>query len=323
MPDFIEHEEDILLEYIRTARDSALPPRVLLFVVVLMSIVSFFSCWNSRPSAWPTARIRAIRSACEILDSNRPVSDIPVDDLQKYIAIRETTGMVTQEEKENLREILRTLETARTETIRIVRIPFLGVTFDINDLGLFSGIAFVLGLTMFRYSLHRELQNIQLAFGKAEQLDRNNPDHPCFHQAHCFDLMSMGQVAQVPPSRATTGATPAHWRHATKVGLFLPILVQCYLLINDLSTYRQGMAMSTNATLFVLIGSTASLLLIAVLTYSAGGVWIAIEKEWRTKWNELSMAGHGIVRCTRVQQVELRPGPPQDDAIRTPSKPPI
>lgn len=310
MPVKHEFEEEVLLEYIRTARGSALPPRVLLFVVVLMSIVAFFSGWNSRPSAWPTARIRAIRSACEILECNRPAKEVPTEDLQKYLAIRETAGISTQEDKEHLKEILHTLETARTENIRTVRIPFLGVTFDINDLGLFSGVAFVLGLTMFRYSLHRELQNIQLAFGRAEQLDRLNPDSPFFHQAHCFDLMSMGQVAQVPPSRATSGATPTHWRHATKVGLFLPLLVQLYLLINDLSTYRQGMAMSTNATLFVLIGSTACLLLVGALTYSAGGVWLTIEKEWRTKWNELSIAGQGVVRCSRVQNVELRPGPP-------------
>ena len=46
----------------------------------------------------------------------------------------------------------------------VIRVPFFGFSFDVNDLGFIGGIGFVIILVCFRLCLSREIDNLRLSF---------------------------------------------------------------------------------------------------------------------------------------------------------------
>ncbi len=78
---------------------------------------------------------------------------------------------------------------AYVENIRFVRAPFFGIAFDVNDLGLVGGVAVIIILLLMRYSLSREIKNLNISLREAV-------DHgklPAFYHA-----LAMRQVFTVP-----------------------------------------------------------------------------------------------------------------------------
>src|SRR5206468_12598531 len=49
----------------------------------------------------------------------------------------------------------------------VIRVPFFGFSFDVNDLGLLGGIGFLTILVCLRFCLSRELNNLRLSFDVA------------------------------------------------------------------------------------------------------------------------------------------------------------
>ncbi len=281
-------DQQILMEYINTAKRSALPPRMILLFTTLVGVVAFFACWNSRPSGWMSSRVQAINVAIKWYGVPPPGGGATAQDLSEFMMAQEIHRALRPERVEDLKSFAQMLEQARTDYVRTVRIPILGIVFDVNDLGLFSGITLAMSLVLFRFSYDRERANLDLAFRRAERMDSKTGDgRGLFHRAYCYDLLSMSQVAVVPPSRVQREKAPIHWRHATKIGLLIPLLVQSYILYTDRTTYEIGRAINEDAALFVLMANLGALVLIITLIWSSGGIWLELEKLWEKEWDKL------------------------------------
>ena len=125
-----EGQLDKIVEETRSATKRS--TRVLL-LLTFATIISFSAYWNSR------------------------------SDIASFLALR---NINTKEELEFIRKVYFN----NKEDTFSVQIPILGITFDINDLGLFSGITLILFLTLLWFCLERECENLRIAFDEAHRL---------------------------------------------------------------------------------------------------------------------------------------------------------
>jgi len=137
----------------------------------------------------------------------------------------------------------------------VIKVPFFGFGFDVNDLGLLGGLAFVVLLSIYRFALSRELDNIRIGFLEAEALGQLK---------EFYTLLAMHQVFTVP---WTPGKEPSRFLlFAPKCVCVLPLLVQFSIVAHDASTYDVGSAVGWTHTLTVLVIEV--LLLLSILPLS-------------------------------------------------------
>lgn len=283
----------ILLEYITLAHRSATAPRVIFLFLIFSSVVSFFGNWNARDGSWINTRLRVFRNALDWRYREPPTTQATAEETEAYSAAKRLYEELGLRKTDDLKELILVLEEMKTQGVRTIHIPVLGVVFDVNDLGIFSGVVFVVALLMYRFSLARELQNIRVAHRRAEMMDTERcelqqivADNPACttYRRLLYELLSMGQVMVVTP-----GPVPApwHWQHACKVGIFFPFVVQLLILVTDLMSHSTGLAMSVPSTLIVLMTSFACLVIVGILIYSSLNIWRAMETFWLDLAKEL------------------------------------
>ncbi|MDQ2922650.1 MAG: hypothetical protein M3R52_13695, partial [Acidobacteriota bacterium] len=141
--------------------------RRVLIVLITASVLAFGAFWNSRQGSWINSRVRVASSADKYLRLNkeyyangtsderkreieRELQSKAYDEPKAFIGIR---GLQTSEELDPLIKKVRDIQ---TEHVMFIHVPFFGVLFDINDLGMLGGFAFVVLLLWFRFSLWHE-----------------------------------------------------------------------------------------------------------------------------------------------------------------------
>lgn len=176
------------------------------------------------------------------------------------------------------------LSRAYVENALTVRVPFFGVAFDINDLGLLSGIGFVTILLMLRFSLRNEIVSLRLAFKAAMEVGKNNPK-----QLDTFyDLMAMRMVLTLPNmeddsigwkvSRSETLQSISKWI------CFFPLFAYSLIAYQDYTTQDIGNAISEIRTFYLLIYTGAFWLAIFVLSIWCFQKLRKIDTIWHEYW---------------------------------------
>jgi hypothetical protein len=133
--------------------------------------------------------------------------------------------------------------TALVDNRFFVRVPFLGMTFDVNDLGMLSGVGLVSILLLLWFSSGTELENLRSSFTETQKLK-------CL--AEFYRLAAMRQVLTIPPLPGRQIRWFEVW--LAKPVYFLAPGVYLWLLIQDLNTNWIGKQLDT-IRMRVLIGS--------------------------------------------------------------------
>lgn len=81
------------------------------------------------------------------------------------------------------------IERAWVESFVVLDVPFLGISFDVNDLGLIAGLAFTIVLLMRKLSLDSERHNLRRLFRVGYRANRLRTT---------YELICMGQIWTVP-----------------------------------------------------------------------------------------------------------------------------
>jgi hypothetical protein len=111
-----------------------------------------------------------------------------------------------------------------------VKVPLFGFSIDVNDLGLLGGIAFVVILVMYRFSLSRELENLKIAMEKAGKFGQ---------LCEFYEVLTMRQVFTIPPTRTLKKPSKVLiW--TPKLICFLPLAVHVAVSTHDFSTFWVG-----------------------------------------------------------------------------------
>jgi hypothetical protein len=318
--------------YVEACAASIYRARVVLIVLITASVLTFVTTWNSSSESWLTERIDLDRNAMNLyapadLPTEKTVSCESAGGLSSRIRLlpQDASGL-SREDYEMAKERacfydnsyltahLEQLLTLEAEKVYMVQVPFFGVAFDINDIGMFAGLTFSVVLLWFRFSLLRELNNIAIAFGTAGRvtLEPKKPgEKPGKGERqeeakmvrelqrnrirYCYDILAMQQVLTVPPPRARIKKLPPQkkwrvvfWRAVPKILYSLPFLVQLFVLKNDLASIHIGYALSPSNTLFITITEFVLLLIIAALTIVCITLSERIDKIWRDVDKELN-----------------------------------
>jgi len=166
------------------------------------------------------------------------------------------------------------------ESTYTVEVPFFGITFDVNDLGLIGGISFIVILSLYRFCLTREVDNLRTSFNAARALG---------HEMEFYSLLAMRQVLTVPPSSDIKRTQ--FLLVAPKVVCGLPLLVHGAVVFHDFCTTEIGSLVGQVHTIVVMLSELACLVAIFPLTTMVIRRLRTMDRIWNEEWDHLKETG--------------------------------
>ncbi len=178
------------------------------------------------------------------------------------------------------------------ESAFLIRVPFFGVTFDVNDLGLIGGISMTALLLLLAFALWRERANLEHSFSELHELGR--------HQARAFyQLLAMNQVFTIPQMREAD--SEASRRPKRKILLWLPkaacafpATVQFFVVIHDFYTFDLGALVSDFHATFVMLCETVIWVIMVIITKYVIRVLKDSDGIWAALWEVVKTAPAGV-----------------------------
>lgn len=307
-------EIDFLQQYSEAVKDSTNRTRQILLVMVIASILMFAAFWNSREGSWSNSRLgsakalyayleneeakrttallkeRGVQVPAEILAKAEPLATPPGED-EIYTKAKELKERLPSKTLKQAEDNLFWTQKIRTEQKGQVQVPVLGISFDVNDLGLLGGFSLIVLLTWVNYSLWHHSNNLRLTFDFAKTID--DKDGGTRFLYHTYQNLAMRQVLTIPPRAETTKTSKTEVnnsetdrlkvliRRSSKLLYGLPWLVQTIVVIHDWLTQDLGKLINVGATFRVLIAETIFWIVIAILTLICFLRWNKTFKIWK------------------------------------------
>jgi hypothetical protein len=217
-----------------------------LMVVIVVAFFFCMICWlDSRQGSWIAGRVIHTRRAIQYQVWD-PAS--PFRSKKSFPSLKAWAETYHLHSRELLMSYLSKLEEMEAQTAYSVRIPFVGISFDVNDLGTVVGLSFLFLTLVLLASTYREHENLYLCLWKVRKMfeAERKPNIGLSESNLLYHALAMAQVFTNPP-------TLGRWRRNRLYYLpylifFLPVLPESLILGNDLSTVDLGEALSTPAT---------------------------------------------------------------------------
>jgi len=255
--------------YLDAAADASKRTRTVILTIVVASVLTFAGFLNSIDHNWMLQRVRAMA--------------VPGSDYLRKKFPEATDADAIKQSHDLFYDALMKSYVNNSYTVHV---PFFGVSFDVNDLALLSGVAFIILLVLFRFCLARELDNLGVGFERAKKDQRLDT---------FYHLLAMRQVLTTPA--IDWPASPGDGRDLRRPGLMvkivpkslsiLPALVLAVVIIHDFATSDYGNAVSAPHTLVLYISSAVLFTLVSMVSVSAIRVWVDIDKCWKRYWKEV------------------------------------
>src|SRR6185369_14930557 len=300
-------------EYVRTLGASSSRVRIVMLAVAVASVAALATLWGEQDDGWASGRLkkateyRKIANDCKLWDSynlRRAKScwheiqgvGFQISEAEKNNIVRnfgfvsprcvnacDAAGWIASYGIYNdgaAREFSEKQHESFVENVLYVKMPVLGLTFDINDLGLITGVAFlVLMLAMF-YCTHRAHENLYLAMWKVRNVSREGPFNDRGSPANLlYHGLAMEQVFTVPPTLARWNDSKL-FRKASYTLFILPAVVQFLVLRGDWSSADLASLFSEGQTTKSLVGQIILLVSVATLGLLCCAHVSADDKEW-------------------------------------------
>ncbi|MBV9923561.1 MAG: hypothetical protein JOZ96_00865 [Acidobacteria bacterium] len=286
--------DGVVLEYLKAATASSDRARTVLIVMVTASVLVFTVIWNSGGwkkdnAGWFDSRIDARKTAAKLYDSipdlkdpnlsaeqKRAIPDpkdpnLPAEQKRAF-AYLEVAGLDWRDKgnQEKLQKEVAEMLKIRAEQFRIIRVPFFGVVFDMNDLGMFAGITFTVVLLWLTFSVARERRNLKLTFAEADEREQIKP---------CYDLLMMHQVLTVPPTRGHRFGRVSNY--VPKLLYFIPVAVYALQLKTDWDSRDIGNILNPDNMWILLLTEYVFITLILILTALCFSLSLSTDRIWR------------------------------------------
>ena len=183
--------------------------------------------------------------------------------------------------RSSIEDLIRVMETSRAENSTVMRIPILGLAFDINDLGLFSGVSFVILKSMLAFGFSRYHEDQFLALWKVRRIceQENRPSQEGSVANLIYHSLAMAQVFSKPPSLARPEG--GNGKSLSKIILIGPIFIQCLIFYLDSETIDVGKTFDNISTTISLATQALCIVLVFFLTLACWAYIRSSEKRWR------------------------------------------
>ncbi len=260
MADQLEYIRDYLL----ATTESSVRSRRILVLLLVASILIFITFWNSRDSSWILTHVKW---AEEIETSFRKLQSggQPSSDMDVRIQARASDYHI--ESVEDAQHFHQHLLDLMAEHVLYVRVPVLGVAFDINDLGVLSGITLTVLLLWSRFALWHEQRNLQLCMAESKAEDRKA----------VYRYLAMRQLLTIPPKLADPNSARI-WGWLVLILFCLPGLVYGFVVGYDL-LFSGGLP-DTSGLAIDLIGEFLCLVVVMTLTFLCVQLLRDIHASW-------------------------------------------
>jgi hypothetical protein len=286
--------------YLRAFAKSSSRVRYVIIAIAVTSILIFVGFINSREGGWTNNRLRLAHIALDSLfPEPHSEAEAAEPDSEDKAAASLTLSSPSYDERSRQRALdwvqrrnlysrpalehrMEELERAQIDNVIIMRMPVLGLAFDVNDLGMFSGIALSVLLIMLTFSIARYRENLFLSLWKAKEICRQEgrQDAGDSKANLLYHSLAMTQVFSSP-------LTLARWRRGrisqlvTICTFMIPLPVQLLIFCHDFSTMNLGSLFSNSLTAFSMIAQAVSILVVVTLCVVCLVYARANERQWR------------------------------------------
>jgi hypothetical protein len=252
-------------DYVEATNNAARRTRTVTIVLVVVSVLIAIGWYNSLQWSWDLHRIRQAYD--------------PHDPYVSHILGVNGTDDESKIRVEKFRtELQQATVKAYVENVRFIKAPFFGVAFDVNDLGVVGGVGLIITLLLMRYSLSREIKNLNVSLREAVHHDKL----PAFYHA-----LAMRQVFTVPHMK---GEKRNRWlASAPRVICILPACVFFLGVFYDYFSVWLYVYLLKAVTFTVVIQTV----LLIVILYLVARCWERqghIDSIWEQYWNRIE--GH-------------------------------
>lgn len=302
--------DELTIREIENTKEASDRGRWVLLVMQIASILIFIASWHEMNDGWSYSRVAVLKAAvwlldcsndkhielegtgtaselakmrhdeCHYIESNRkgckrtalqPFCPAELALAREYVA----AGLLTPGE---VRKELETAHISNSDRIINVSVPFLGITFDVNDLGLLGGITFTLLLIWLAFSLKREAANIAITFKKEGD-----------NLLSAYTLLSMTQVLTITPEAkiGQNNFVKLLWLLMERVLLFSPVMVQAWVVCTDYSTLDFARAVNPHWALVEFFAECFLLVVILSLTVNCVLKTHSIDRKWKDAYKRL------------------------------------
>jgi hypothetical protein len=166
-----------------------------------------------------------------------------------------------------------------------VRVPFFGITFDVNDLGIMGGISFLVILVWLRFCISREVDNLRLSFEEADRLGKGK---------EFYTLLAMRQVLTTPRTRYLKRSK--FLVVAPKIIVWAAFMVHIGVVIHDFNTRDLAIGLKLGRYQLTMIAEVLLAIPLFVLSVMVTKRLIRMDRVWDRAWVTINKpeAGGGM-----------------------------
>jgi len=200
--------------------------------------------------------------------------------------------------KADFKQSMNALSAAQLEHINFVKVPILGISFDINYLGFYSGLGIFVLSWLLQAALKREYVNIKIAF-KRELSDRDN------HSYYFYEYMTMLQVLSMPRKLFSPWSKWNSFKQngISAIPLALPLLVYSFVLANDAFSFSKAFELNPSLTIYSFAAEIFFFLLILWEFILILIQWRKMDYIWDTQVIEYNF--EFILECVGSDEINL------------------
>lgn len=271
----IKNDPDTTLEiqdYLDATSDASKRTRFVTLLLVVASVLVLVGLLNSLPSQWMLRRIVALGDINGHYTQSKLGPYPSRQQFQDDNAYKKAEELYVQRYKDFCSSVGRTY----VENFLVVRVPFFGFSFDVNDLGLLGGIAFLVILGSFRFCISREVDNLRLSFDEAHRLRRLQ---------EFYNLLAMRQVFTVPHTQYINRTV--FLKVTPKLICWLPLLVHLAVTWNDFRTAWIGHDLEDFRFRVLIISELVIASLLVILATTVTNRMRRLDGLWDEAWKEI------------------------------------
>ncbi|MEZ4772576.1 MAG: hypothetical protein R3D00_05280 [Bacteroidia bacterium] len=273
--------EQVLLAVISQAVSSIKKVRSTLLVAVFGSVFVFICAYNTFPWGWMTSgkdynsKLNEWCSAkSQLPQGTFPTSADPkvkklYDEFENQY--KKNTSLCT-----DFNLIKQEVSEKNYISRKYIEVPFTTVVFDVNDLGLFSGVFLALVTLVLWYNLGLKYSNIYIALNVINEKEVNG------NKKTYFDLLSMAQILSIPNENNGNNNASKSLVIIPYLLFLTPFITHLTVLINDISTFVKVFEMNPVLTVGSLIIEAILLVIILILCIGCINLDNKTDKLWES-----------------------------------------
>jgi hypothetical protein len=273
MPDshITTYERDIQ-DYLDATGESARRTRNVIIVLVIATVLVFSGLLNSQQTNWMHKRLDKLHD----MRSDYVTSKLGAYPLRAEFKDDPAYKLAVEAYERRYLEFWAAVARTYVDNSWVIRVPFFGFSFDVNDLGLLGGIGFLTILVCLRFCLSRELNNLRLSFDVARQASLSE-------LREFYTLLAMRQVFTVPKTAYI--ARSKFLLVTPKLIAWLSVAVYFAVTLNDASTGWVAGALSADFRFRFLVSfEGVVLVLLSVLATGVTQRLVRMDRIWDECW---------------------------------------